>query len=273
MSLIYLYSYNLPVQVYLTNHSAPNYNRPMYNYNVSIYKNNYNVIDFVVRNNDRKPVALIGCELTIIIQHTASNIVVLEKVAKTTDEVNGRAQVELTADDIRNWSLGEYQYNIRISHPSGRQEFLYTDVNNNTIGVFTLYDSVGSSFIPATELTFEKLTNTTNNWDNPHPYYISGAISASNAVGNTDGLFSIVVYQDSWMGDFKVQGSLENLSPTDKSWFDIDLYPGISTANFDGSTTSPTAFSFCINVRWIRFIVDPKTNNTGKFIKIVYKLS
>lgn len=299
MSLIYLYSYKLPVQLSMTDHRAPNYNRPMYNYNVTVYKNNYNIIDLVIRNNDRKPVSLIGCVLQVIIQHTQSNIIILEKNADITDDINGRAQIVLSADDTRNWSLGGYQYNVKITRPNKGQEFLYVDINNNATGTFDLVDSVGSSFIAAKTITFDKLTNITRDWDNISPYLVSGAISATNDIGNTAGLFSVAVYQNLWRGTFKVQASLSNLSPTDKSWFDVELFPGITQQYFDGTMSSPTCFNFSMNVRWIKFIVFPDsinvtgpdiTNNTinnstnfingvntslpsNEFTKIVYKIS
>ena len=263
MSLVYLYTYKLPVQLSMTDHRAPNYNRPMYNYNVSVYKKNYNIIDFVVRNNDRKPVKLVDCKMSVIITHVFSKTVVLEKSAQITDEINGRAQLILTADDVRNWSLGGYQYNIKLTRPNRGQEFLYVDINSNAVGLFELFDGVGGDFIPSTTLKFADLTNITPDWDSmeSHPAMVSGAIPAANEVGNTSGLFSIAVYQNTWMGTFKVQGSLDNLSPTDRSWFDVEILPGITEYLFDGTTTAPVGFSFSMNLRWIRFLVTPSPNN------------
>lgn len=273
MSLIYLYTYNLPVQLFLTDHQSPlTYSRPMYTYNTKVYKNNDNIIEFVVRNNDRVPVRLIGATMSIVIQHVATQTVVIEKNLEITDEVNGRAQVTLTADDIRNWSLGSYQYNVRINRNKGK-ELLYLDINNNTFGTFDLYEGIGGTLIPAQTILGSQLTNVTPDWDNPHPSFVSGAMDATNDSGNQRGLFSIVIYQTNWMGTFKVQGSLQNLAPTDVSWFDIDLYPGINSQLFDGTSNSCVGISFAINVRWVRFVVDPDVNNLGTFDKIIYKIS
>ena len=261
MSLVYLYTYKLPVQLSMTDNRAPNYNRPMYNYNVSVYKKNYNIIDFVVRNNDRKPVSLVACTMSVIITHVFSKTVVLEKPAQITDEVNGRAQLVLNSDDVRNWSLGGYQYNIKMTRPNRGQEFLYVDINSNATGTFELFDGVGGDFIPSKTLMFAELTNITPSWDGIQPAMVSGAIQAANDVGNTSGLFSIAVYQNTWMGIFKVQGGLDNLSPTERSWFDVEIFPGISEYRFDGTTTAPIGFSFSMNLRWIRFLVTPSPSN------------
>lgn len=269
-----MYAYRLPVQLSLTDHNSPlTYNRPMYTYNTRVYKNNDNIIEFVVRNNDRLPVRLIGADMSMIIQHVATQTVVLEKSLQITDEINGRAQVVLTADDTRDWSLGNYQYNIRIKRNQGGKEVLYFDVNNDAFGSFDLFDGVGGTFIPPVTLLGSQLTNITPNWDNMHPSLVSGAIDATNDAGNQRGLFTIAIYQTNWMGTFKVQGSLQNLSPTETSWFDIELYPGITSQHFDGTVSSPLGINFAINVRWIRFIADFDANNLGTFDKIVYKIS
>jgi hypothetical protein len=273
MSLIYLYSYRLPVQLSMTNHQAPNYNRPMINYNTKIYKNNYNIIDFVVRNNDRRPVKLVDCQLSVVIEHAATQTVVLEKACQIVDEVKGRAQVVLTSNDTSNWSLGGYRYQVKITRPYQSQEFLYTDINNSTIGNFDLYDSVGGTLIPAKTMKGSELTPFTVDWDEMKSWLVSGAIPAENSVGNNTGLFTIALYQTQWQGRFKIQASLENLAPTERSWFTVELSPGEREIVFDGTGPTLSSYTFSLNCRWIRFVFVPDPINRGRIDKIVYKIS
>ncbi len=273
MSLIYLYSYRLPVQLSMTDHRAPNYNRPMINYNTKVYKNNYNIIDFVIRNNDRRPVRLVDCQLSMLIEHAATKNIVLEKACVITDEVKGRAQVVLTADDTTNWSLGGYNYMVKITRPYQSQEFLYTDINNQAIGNFELFESVGGTFIPAETILGTHLTPVTVDWDEVKEQLVSGAIPAVSSVGNNTGLFTIAFYQTNWMGKFRVQASLENLSPTERSWFTMDLQPGVLEDTFDGTSSALKSYSFTLNCRWIRFVCIPDLINRGTIDKIVYKIS
>jgi len=273
MSLIYLYSYRLPVQLSMTDHRAPNYNRPMINYNTKIYKNNYNIIDFVVRNNDRRPVKLVDCQLSIVIEHAATQTIVLEKACIITDEIKGRAQVALTSSDTANWSLGGYRYQVKITRPYQNQEMLYTDINNSTIGDFDLFDSVGGTFIPSVVLKGSELSPITIDWDEMKEWLLSGAIRAENSVGNNTGLFSVALYQTQWMGTFRIQASLENLAPTERSWFYVDLQPGADQDYFDGLNNSLRSYTFSVNCRWIRFVCIPDPVNQGTIDKILYKIS
>lgn len=273
MSLIYLYRYKLPVQLSMTDHRAPNYNRPMINYNTKVYKNNFNTIDLVIRNNDRRPVRLVDCQLSMLIEHSATKTLILEKACSVTDELKGRAQIVLTPDDTANWSLGGYNYMVKLTRPYESQEFLSTDINNNAFGNFELLDSVGGVFVPAETLLGNELTPITVDWDGRDTHLVSGAIPAANTVGNNSGLFTIVFYQTQWQGRFRVQASLENLAPTERSWFTMELQPGVTEDYYNGQITGLRSYSFTLNCRWIRFVCIPDPVNMGKIDKIVYKIS
>jgi hypothetical protein len=245
----------------------------MINYNTKIYKNNYNIIDFVVRNNDRRPVKLVDCQLSIVIEHAATQALVLEKACVVTDELKGRAQVVLTSDETSNWSLGGYRYQVKIIRPYQNQEMLYTDINNSTIGNFDLYESVGGTLIPSVTLLGSQLTPVTVDWDEMQEWIISGAIKAENSVGNNTGLFTVAFYQTDWMGTLRIQGSLENLAPTQRSWFYIDLTPGVTEDYYDGTEKELRSYTFSINCRWIRFVCIPDPINMGTIDKLLYKIS
>lgn len=273
MSVIYLYSYRLPVQLWMTNHGAPNKNPPMINYNTKVYKNNFNIIDLVVRNNDRKPVKLVDARLEVTIANVETGLVVLTKNAVNRDEVNGRAQLIITGDETKNWPLGGYKYNVRLLKDWTQQEFLYTDINNSAVDYFELIDSVGGSLIPAQTFLGSELTHITIDWDEMKSQFVSGAILAENQIGNNTGLYSVAVYQTGWKGRFRIQGSLQNISPTEASWFDVELMPAVRSYVFDGASRSPTGFSFSLNLRWMRWVFDPDPTNSGEIDKIIYKIT
>jgi hypothetical protein len=273
MSLIYLYSYKLPVQLSMSDHQVTNYNRPMINYNTKVYKNNFNNIEFVIRNNDRRPVRLLDAQLSILIEHSATKTLVLEKACTVTDEVKGRARVVLSPDDVASWALGGYNYMVKLVRPYQTQEFLYTDINNNAYGNFELFDSVGGTFVPAETLLGTELTPITVDLDQRQTHFISGAIPAENKVGNSTGLFTVALYQTQWEGRFRVQASLANLAPTERSWFTMELQPGVIEDRYDGTVEGLRSYSFTLNCRWIRFVCIPDPINRGTIDKIVYKIS
>jgi hypothetical protein len=273
MSLIYLYSYVLPVALSETNHRAPNFNRPMQNYATLIYKNNNNLVDFVVRNNDRKPVKLVDCILDVIISNVETGDTVLEKRAQITDEVKGRAQLSITSSETENWPLGGYAYNVKITRPGRNQELLYVDIASHTRGDMQLLPSVGQELIPAQHVPASEFTPISLNWDTYEDAFTTGAYPAENQVGSNTGFFTVAVYSTLWQGWFKTQISLENLAPTEKSWVDVELVPRTVTLEYNGTTIAPRVYNFVVNARWIRFVYRNHMDNHGSFDKVVYKIT
>lgn len=273
MSLINLYTYHLPVQLSETNHGAPNFNRPMYNYSTKLYKNNNNIIDFVVRDNDRKPVKLIDCKLSVIVQNVATGITVLEKSAKVTDEIKGRAQLMITASETETWLLGGYAYNVKITRPGGAQEFLYVDIANSATGTFDLLPAVGGELVPAQFILGENFTPMSFDWDSNDDWQVSGAQPAYNQVGANTGSFTVAIYTTNWQGSFRIQASLQNLAPTEKSWFDIPLVAGEPVLTISTASAPVQSLGFSLNAQWIRFLYKAGINNLGSFDKVVYKIT
>ena len=273
MSVVYLYSYQLPVALSETNHRAPNWNRPMQQYPTLIYKNNNNLIDFVVRNNDRKPVKLVDCVLHAVIQNTSTLQTVLEKPVQVTDEVKGRAQLSITSSETQNWDVGGYKFMVKITRPGKHQEMLYVDVNNQVAGELTLLPSVGGELVPAQEILSTQFTSDIIDWDTQESRNFSGAIPTENQVGGNTGLFTVVVYSQQWKGWFQVQASLSNLAPEPTAWFPVEIKPGEPAVYWDGDHMQPRAFTFVTNARWIRFVWWNHLDNSGEFQKVQYKIS
>lgn len=273
MSVVYLYSYQLPVALSDTRGISPNWNRPMQQYPTNIYKNNNNLIHFVVRNNDRKPVRLVDCRLTVVIQNTTTLETVLEKSAQVTDEIKGRAQLVINSSETQNWPLGGYKFGVKIHRPNTPEEMLYVDVNNAVAGELTLLPSVGGDLVSAQVITQEQFTSEIIDWDSQESRNYSGAFPAENQVGSNTGQFTIVVYQQLWQGWFEVQISLSNLAPEPTAWTTINLEPMQTHAYWNGESQEPRAFNFVVNARWIRFVYWDHVNNTGAFEKVMFKIS
>jgi hypothetical protein len=273
MSVVYLYTYQLPVALSETRHGAPNWNRAMQQYPTNIYKNNNNIIDFVVRNNDRKPVKLVDCVLTAVIQNTLTLQTVLEKPVKITDEIKGRAQLHITSAETQNWQLGGHKFMVKITRPGKHDEMLFVDLQNQVAGEITLLPAVGGDLQPAETILRTQFHSQIINWDDQESRNFSGAIPARNLVGGVTGLFTVVVYAPEWRGYFQVDASLNNQSPEDAAWFPVQLSVGAHPVYFDGTQVTPCAFTFVTNANWIRFVWWDHAHNQGEFQKVSYKIS
>jgi len=273
MSVVYLYQYKLPVQLSQTDHGAPNLSRPMYNYQTKLYKNNHNRVDFVIRNNDKKPVRLLDCVVQVTIAHAESGQTVLQKTAPITDEIKGRAQLYVSPTECAGWALGGYHFSVQLKKPGYQDEFLFVDVNNHIQGQFELLPAVGDQLIPAQEIAATQFTPLVTNWDTKETIYRSGALAARNQVGQHGGFYSLALYTKNWKGRFWAQASLENLSPTDLSWFDIPLKPEHPWVQVEPDHAPVQVVNFSLNARWIRFIYQAHVENNGEFEKVLYKIS
>jgi len=272
MSVVYLYHYKLPVQLSQTDHGAPNLSRPMYNYHIKLYKNNHNRVDFVIRNNDKKPVKLLDCVVSVTIQHVESGQTYLQKTAAVTDEIKGRAQLYVSPTECVGWPLGGYTFTVSLRKPGYQDEYLFVDVNNHVQGEFELLDTLGHELIPAQEIKAEQFTPVILDWDTQLQVYRSGALPARNQVGQHSGFHTCVVYTRNWRGTFQVEASLQNLAPTDDSWFTVPLN-GEANHVFTSESPSCQPFNFGLNARWIRFTYAPHIENHGEFVKVLYKIS
>jgi hypothetical protein len=258
------------VQLWQTDRNVGNTNYPMIQYNTKIYKGANNKIDFVVRNNDRKPVNLVGYQISALIQRVEQPELLLDKPVQATDDRAGKAQLVLSASDVEDWLEGFYRYTIRITDITGNQEFLYTDVNRSTFGTFELIEGFMASLAPATELPSSKFT--------PYPYgyydntWSTGALPGDSQDNRANGMHTVVVYTTNWFGEFRIQGSLQNQPPTEKDWFDITLAAQGTGFEYTRDYNPPIkVFNFTGNYYWIRMFYKNDPMNKGSFDKILYK--
>lgn len=266
-----LFRFKEYVQLWQTDRNIPNINGPMIQYNTKIYKGATNTIDFVIRNNDRKPVKLVGYQIEALIQRTEQPEILLKKPITIIDELAGKCQLVLLPGDIESWLAGFYRYSIRLTDVTEKQEYLYTDVNRTTFGQFELIEGMEVSLAPAVELDASKFTPTPageyeNTWN-------TGALAGDAQDNKSNGMHTIVVYtENQFLGEFWVQGSLTVQAPQDTDWFDIQMSPNSAHFNYTASESPRIkVFNFVGNYYWIRMFYKIDPLNSGKFVKVLYK--
>lgn len=258
------------VQLWLTDKGIPNINAPMIQYNTKIYKGATNTIDFVVRNNDRKPVNLVGYQIDALIQRVEQPEILLDKPIQATDETAGKAQLILYNHEIDDWLSGFYRYTVRLTDVTGRQTYLYTDVNRSTSSTFELIESMSVSLSPAREILSSKFT--------PYPYgeyestWTTGALQGDAQANRANGMHTVVAYTTNFLGDFWIQASLKTSAPTEVDWFDIILNSPDNNFRYTAEHSPKIkVFNFTGNYYWVRMFYRVNTFNKGTFDKILYK--
>jgi len=257
------------VQLCQADRNAPNINLPMIQYNIKIYKGVTNTIDFIVRNNDRKPINLVGYQISALIQLTDNNELLLEKAVQATDETSGKCRLTLTDSEIEEWLGGFYRYAIKLTDVTGKTEYLYTDINRSTFSTFELIEGMSASLDPAIEVNNDQFTpypigDYDNTWN-------TGAYAGDAQDNQSNGMHTVVVYVDNFLGDFWIQGSLGVNAPQSDDWFDIPLTDINPYYTYKDDSPSVQAFNFTGNYYWIRMFYRESPQNKGKLIKVLYK--
>lgn len=277
MATVYLYKYREYVQLAQADRNVPNINLPMIIYDTKIYKGVTNSIEFVIRNNDRKPINLVGFDLIVQIREvnnasraTSEPEILLEKRAIMIDETVGKAKLVLDPEDIEDWNTGYFRYTVRTVNTNGQNELLYTDVNKSTWGTFELIEGIASSLVPAVEILAKNFTPVPRGYYDT--LYTTGAIAGDSQAQRASGTHTIAVYTTGWRGKIWVEGSLTNEPPSPSEWFYIPLTTTTDYFEYtDKNSTSPKLINFTKNLYWVRFSYSPDPMNRGVFDKILYK--
>ena len=281
MSINFLYKFPEYITLVRYDPNIDRINMQSVQYNTKVYKGVSNNIDFVIQNNDRKPIKLYNHKLLVQIQRAdqpsntmqQSPEVLLKKYCVNTDEQNGKARLTLFVEDIQHWMPGYYKYVVQMVDQEGYPEYLYTDVNKNTFGYFELQEGVVSSIQPATEIQEFQFTPTPINLYD-YTIWVSGAYPGDAQAGRANGMHSIAVYQENFSGEFWVQGSLSSDAPLPDEWFDVPFTHDNCNRyeyTFRNNWYGPTPFNFTMNLYWIRFVFRPDICNRGRFIRVLYK--
>lgn len=278
MATVYLYRYREYVQLTQADRNAPNVNMPMIIYDTKVYKGVTNPIEFIIRNNDRKPVSMIGYSMVAQVRRVdnptnakAPPQVLLEKNLVPIDETAGKYKLILQPEDIEDWDTGYYQYNIRTVDQSGSYELLYTDINKSTSNTFELIEGIASSMSPAIEVPAAKFTPTPVN-DALDTIWVTGAMPGDAQSQRASGTHTIAVYTDDWTGKLWVEGSLTNTPPLPQDWFPIKLGTNTDYFEYTPSTKSNLRLvNFTMNLYWLRVSFRDAPQNSGKFLRILYK--
>jgi len=290
MPTVFLYSFKEYVQLLQFDANPQLVNWPMTIYDTKLYKGVTNNIDFVIRNNERRPINLVGLTLQATIQDQLTGEVVLTKNVEVTVAIQGKARLTLDPGETEDLTAGYYNYSIQNTDVNGISQLFYTDINQSGIGTFELFDGVLRTMLPATEVLAAQFTQTPIG-NNDDVMFVTGSFPGDAQTQRANGMHTVAVYQTRFLGKFFIQASLSNNNPMPSEWFFIPLQPGPDpTYTFDYTNNQgpgPTLFNFDLNAYWVRFGYIPVWSgidspisvdqfatlivNDGVFNKILYK--
>jgi len=247
-----------------------------------IFKDVTNTLEFVVRDTDRKPINMMGRTAQITMYDQRNNEMMWQAPLKVINDTKGLCQLNITPDVTSDWYLATYSYSVTVQNLDGSVHMLYVDQHEGQQGFFELCQ--GPSFEPSDSQTLTSSdlpalqggswTFVQEGTDDDLHYLYSSALPGSMKRHNFSGLHTVAVFFENFSGTLLVQGSVEEGTPTDGDWYEIE------TRHYDHKTGSDH-FNILANLQWVRFrlwnryfddgsgmILD---TNKGRLVKLVYR--
>lgn len=278
MSAIKLYKFPLIIDLTVVDRGIRNNNMPFRDSDFKVYRGAFNPVEFIVRDNDRKPTNLVGKTVTITIINFFTGATMLQKDVVVIDPAKGRIKLVLAPQEIAEWSNGTFKYSMLLNHEDCTNQLLFIDQDQTAGGFFELIDGVLPDMVESVISIGEDYTPINAAPPTTEPTrFISSAYPGDAEFCEDDGLHTAVVYLTDYAGKFYIQGSLEEIpSPNENDWFDIHLtmiepyFEFGNTPEPDDTFTGLEAFTFTANIRWVRFKHIPDDDNPGTFDKVLY---
>ena len=256
-----LFKYDADIHFMLADDNNKTVNPPMNNKIIKVYKGVDSVLNFYVKDKDRKPVSLASGVLTsYLVNHTTGNLL-FSRLVEEIDNTTGQAKLTIRNKDLVGTEPGFYDLSLTFENVDGETLSLYADRADNVKVTVEVKDGPIPAFSESSTITF-----TTPGGTGAKEY--SSAIEVASISPDTKGLHTFVAYLTNYIGNLHVEGSIEQ---TATGWFPITIGSGTEHKPYAEATTKLEPINFTANLNWVRFAHDPDTTNTGTVDKILYR--
>jgi len=270
-----LYPNEHVIHLVQTDHGVRNINMSYGENDFRVNKGVTTAQEFVVRDNDRKPIDVTGKNLTIIVMDHDNKNLMIEKPLTVLNAVRGKVKVDFLPSEVVSWDHGYYNYSVMIENEDGTKNLLFVDQNSNATGWFELAEDALPLNVFADDTgPLESWTpHQDGGYPNARTRFRSTAIAGDAHHNFNDGLHTVAFYLDNYTGKVWIQGTLEQNPPTvEEDWFDINITPNQFELNYT-DFTGLDPFNFRANVTWVRILTEPDDNlNQGTINKVLVKV-
>jgi len=199
----------------LANGSTTEY-RKVYEKNLKVYRGIDNVLTFVIKNNDQKPISILNTYTPKFVAYDENEVQVVAKdgtIKETsTPSFKGQFTVNLTANDLLSLDDQFLSYAVYLVKNSDNSDVItYANSHFEMTGTIELHKEAFPG--PKDSYSVTQFTETETDT------FVSEIISAEPALNGNEALHTAVFYSTDFAGDITVQVSLENQNPT--NWVDI----------------------------------------------------
>jgi hypothetical protein len=256
------------VLIYSTGYSRTK-NMPFSTTRKTVYKGVDTKLGFDIKNQDRKPVNLLGKTIMVNIMQVRRGELVLQRRAQITEPQSGYCEFSIFGYDLTDLEPGIYQLSAQIYEDDGMARSLYSDLNRAATMEIELVDGAYPKFLNSTLLHFTEDNNT----------MISQPVASNLQRNDSSTLHTLQIETTNFKGTLTAFGSLEygsmgNYSPIrfidGQYWLPLDSTPTSPTIGITG-THQTQGWNWRGSFRWIKVVYTPDTDNTGTVDKILYR--
>ena len=237
--------------------------RPVYTRQLKVYRGINNKIQFRLLNTDQKPVHISGIPMFVAFDEDGRKV--LEYAATVTDDgstrdTRGTFEVTIYESDLLPIQQQYLHYNIFIDEGEDQQTLTYAGRN---------FDSAGSIFIDAVSFPGPKPSVVVKTFYKVDDVWVAGnskadLISANPGVNGFDALHTVAIYVNGYVGNIKIQATLEQQLVGQSNWFDVDEID----IEEDDTHLEPIVKNFNGVYRYLRFVFDEDPTDTIEKILI-----
>jgi len=235
-------------------------NQLVYAKPLQIYKGVDNIFQFLIKNQDQKPVSLLDSSVLFNLIDPTTKELVFSRILQLVYSDTGTATTLVEGTLLNDVSAGLYNYSIVVTSPEGEQQIAYSDDNYNAQGQARLLDSVYPAFVPSANLSVPVYTNdVSTNYQNVA--YTSTTISADRVKSRA--VYQTVQYNTTnFTGNIDIQASQDTSSVSNANNWVL-----VNTTVFSNSTGNQY-YNFQGKFSAVRFKV---TQSSGKVNYITYR--
>lgn len=220
-------------------------NYPVNRTDLKLFKGLQTKVHVLLKNIDRKPVALAnGQYLVIQVYDRVADVVVFEKALTQIDQAQALWQFVVEPNELADWEVRTVSYLVMIhDSATNKRTPIYTDRNYTTTGILDILDG---PLVPATD----PIELTPSTFITRGDYTYSAAQPGAAQSDNPSGQHTAVIYGTSFNGKVMIQATLDSEPTADDSQW-TDIITEYDTTDLDGTHQ----FSFEGNFMWVRFRV------------------
>lgn len=233
-------------------------NMPFNTTRKTIYKGVDSTLGFDVKNQDRKPINLLGKTVMVNIMQVRTGELVVQRRASLVQPESGFCEFTVFSSDIIDLDPGMYQLSAVIYESDGIAQALYTDHNRRVTMELEISDGAYPKFIPSVELSFSQLGTS----------YVSQPVASNLQKNDSSNFHTIQIAVTDFKGTIEAMVSLEYDSMG--NYFPVKFVNDSYQISFNNET-DVQGWNFIADARWVKIMYTPDTGNTGTVDKILYR--